>query len=77
MTYNMTAYFRYGDPNQDHRLSAADASVAARNAVGLINLSVIQKKKADVTGDNQVTALDASWIARKAVGLVDKFPIEK
>jgi hypothetical protein len=51
--------------------------MAARNAVGTLNLSSAQVRKADVNNIAGVTASDASWIARKAVGSVALFPIEQ
>jgi hypothetical protein len=67
----------YGDVNVDGSVTAIDASMAARNAVGTLNLSSAQVRKADVNNIAGVTASDASWIARKAVGSVALFPIEQ
>ncbi|MGB0467509.1 MAG: hypothetical protein ACPGF7_08285 [Pontibacterium sp.] len=53
-------------------VSAAEASTAARLAVGLIdnaNISEYAKMAADVDQNGQVSAADASMIARQAVGL--------
>ena len=57
-------------PDEDvgNQLTFYDAALAARNAVGLINLSDLQKEAADVSGDSLVTAFDAALIARYAVG---------
>ncbi|MGB0466608.1 MAG: tandem-95 repeat protein [Pontibacterium sp.] len=52
-------------------VSAADASTAARLAVGLIEGSnEYQKMAADVDGNGVISAADASMIARQAVGLI-------
>ncbi|MGB0468277.1 MAG: Ig-like domain-containing protein, partial [Pontibacterium sp.] len=52
-------------------VSAADASVAARLAVGLVDAgSEYQKFAADVDGNGVISAADASMIARQAVGLI-------
>jgi hypothetical protein len=74
--YDLKAIF-YGDVNVDGSVTAIDASMAARNAVGTLNLSSAQVRKADVNNIAGVTASDASWIARKAVGSVALFPIEQ
>lgn len=68
--------FLYGDVNENEEVTATDAALAARYAVGLITLTAEQITKADVTGTSGVTATDAAWIARKAVGLIDRFPVE-
>ncbi|MCA9247226.1 MAG: hypothetical protein KDA42_08935 [Planctomycetales bacterium] len=64
----------FGDATGDETLSALDASLVARVAVGLdtgfdayrlIDPIIV----ADITGDGTLSALDASYVARKAVGL--------
>jgi hypothetical protein len=50
-------------------VSAYDASLAARNALGLETLTSDQGKAADVDMNGEVEMLDASLIARYAVGL--------
>lgn len=55
-------------------VSALDASLAVRHAIGLYPLTDRQKIAADVTGDGVVTPLDGSFIARFVVGLSDRFP---
>ncbi|MCA9245845.1 MAG: choice-of-anchor B family protein [Planctomycetales bacterium] len=63
-----------GDATGDESLSALDASMVARVAVGLDSgFDVFSRFDpilvADVTGNQRLSALDASFIARKAVGL--------
>ena len=67
----------YGDVSGNGRVSATDAAMAARYAVGLIALTAEQITKADVTGNTFVSATDASWIARKAVDPTLIFPVEQ
>ncbi|MCU0666914.1 MAG: right-handed parallel beta-helix repeat-containing protein, partial [Candidatus Omnitrophica bacterium] len=64
-----------GDISGDSALSAYDAALAARIAVGLDELGD-KLTVADVSGDKQVTAYDAALIAQRAVGLISKFPVE-
>jgi len=59
--------FLYGDVTENGNVSAYDASLAARYAVGFINLTPEQITRANVDGDNNVTQNDAGLIARKAV----------
>jgi hypothetical protein len=66
----------YGDVSENGTISATDASLAARYAVGLIALTPAQITKADVTGNGSVSATDAAWIARKAVDPTIVFPVE-
>lgn len=58
-----------GDLDGDASLTAADARLALRAAVGLQTLSADEKAKADVDCDGNVTAADARLILRAAVGL--------
>jgi hypothetical protein len=67
----------YGDLSGDSALSAYDAALAARIAVGLDAYPTGDNlTKADVSGGGGVTAYDAALIAQKAVGLIVKFPVE-
>jgi hypothetical protein len=67
----------YGDISGDSALSAYDAALAARIAVGLDAYPTGDNlTKADVSGGGGVTAYDAALIAQKAVGLITKFPVE-
>jgi PKD repeat protein len=71
------ASITYGDISGDSALSAYDAALAARIAVGLDAYPTGDNlTKADVSGDKSVTAYDAALIAQKAVGLITKFPVE-
>jgi hypothetical protein len=67
----------YGDVSENGAISATDASMAARYAVGLESLTASQITLADVTGNGSVSATDASWIARRAVGDTVVFPVEE
>ncbi len=67
----------YGDlDNSGLPITAYDAALTARGAVGLDTLTPAQATAADVDGSTNVDAFDAALIARKAVGLLDKFPVE-
>ena len=56
-----------GDVNGDGIVSAEDARLALRAAVGLEKLNDTQKKAADMNNDGEVTAEDARDILNKAV----------
>lgn len=58
-----------GDVNFDGKVSAADARLTLRAAVGLQNLSAAALAAADMNEDDQITAADARMVLRKAVGL--------
>lgn len=62
-------YAMMGDINSDEKVTAADARLALRAAVGLENLSPAQKLAADVDFDKKITASDARSILRAAVAL--------
>jgi hypothetical protein len=67
----------YGDVSGDSALSAYDAALCARIAVGLDAYPTGDNLiKADVSGGGGVTAYDAALIAQRAVGLISKFPVE-
>lgn len=58
-----------GDLDGDGKVTAADARLALRAAVGLEILTDEQKKAADINKDGKITAADARLVLRKAVGL--------
>ena len=58
-----------GDLDGDGNLTAADARIALRIAVGLEQASAALRRRADVDLDGGVTAADARLILRAAVGL--------
>ncbi len=58
-----------GDIDGDGEISAEDARLTLRAAVGLKKLTSELKKAADVDKDKNVTAEDARLILRAAVGL--------
>ncbi|MBR5410676.1 MAG: dockerin type I repeat-containing protein [Clostridia bacterium] len=63
-----------GDVDNDGKVTASDARLALRGAVGLESYAPDSRsfKAADVNLDNQLTAADARLILRKAVGFTDK-----
>ncbi|MET0751826.1 MAG: Calx-beta domain-containing protein [Pyrinomonadaceae bacterium] len=54
--------------------SGFDASLAARHAVGVINLDSNQRIAADASGNGTITSFDASLIAQYAVGITINQP---
>ena len=60
-----------GDIDNDGHVTASDARIALRAAVGLDSLSSTQKARANVDGDSSVTAADARLILRVAVQLAE------
>ena len=58
-----------GDVDGDGEVTAADARMALRAAVGMEELGEGAKRAADLDGDGIVTAADARLILRAAVGL--------
>lgn len=58
-----------GDLDNDNLVTAADARLALRAAVGLNSFKDSQKNAADVNHDGEITAADARLILRAAVGL--------
>ena len=66
----------HGDVDLNGTVQVADAILALRYQMGLIELTDEQLAQAEVTGDGQVTLADAILILRYAMGLIDHFPIE-
>lgn len=64
----------YGDADGDGTVTAADARLVLRTAVGLEEPSAFSEQM-DVDGDQAITATDARLILRYAVGLEIIFPI--
>lgn len=58
-----------GDVDNDAKLTAADARLVLRQAVGLEHFNDTQKTAADVDFDKKITASDARLVLRAAVGL--------
>ena len=71
---DMTVYARWqaklmGDLDENGEVTAADARLALRGAVGLERFDGDRKTVADMNADKAVTAADARLILRTAVGL--------
>jgi hypothetical protein len=75
---SVTPLAKLGSPRiADHNgaITSLDASVIARGAVGLLQLSPNQRVAGDVTGNGTVGATDASQVARFATGIIDHFDV--
>ncbi|MBR3299240.1 MAG: choice-of-anchor J domain-containing protein [Clostridia bacterium] len=66
-----------GDVDMDGDVDTADALMALRYVMGLIELNEDQLAQAEVTGDGNVTVADPLLILRHALGLVESFPAEE
>ena len=68
---NLVEAYMYeaGDIDMDGKVTAADARLALRAAVGAENLNDVQNIIADTDKDGDVDAADARLILRKSVGL--------
>ena len=60
---------RMGDVDADGEITAADARLVLRAAVGLEDFTAAQKALADPDADGEITAADARLVLRAAVGL--------
>jgi len=60
-----------GEDFNQMTISSHDASLIARNVVGLGELTSLQRRASDVDGDGTVLMYDAVQVARYAVGLTD------
>ncbi|MBR5949352.1 MAG: choice-of-anchor J domain-containing protein [Clostridia bacterium] len=63
-----------GDVDGDGEVDIADALLALRCAMGLIELTEAQNALADVDGDGGVSIADSLLILRRGMGLIDEFP---
>ncbi len=73
-----TQNFRYGDIDFDGEVTAGDARLALRYAVGLDKItSRYVDILGNVDGKGAITAADARLILRYAVGLERRFPVEQ
>lgn len=61
-------FHKLGDIDGDGKVTAADARLALRAAVGKEKLNAVQKAAADMDFDGQITADDSRTILRKSVG---------
>ena len=66
-----------GDVDLDGDVDTADALMALRYLMGLIDLNEDQLAQAEVTGDGNVSMADSLLILRKAMELIDSFPAEE
>lgn len=66
----------YGDVDGDGEVTTADALLAMRYAMGLIDLTEEQLFQMDVNGDGVYDLVDATLILRYAMGIIDHFPVE-
>ncbi len=73
----MVETYSLGDVNGDQNVSAQDALLVLKYAVGKANLTDNQFQAAEVTGDGFLNAVDALEILKYAVGKSAKFPIEE
>lgn len=62
-----------GDVSLNGQVTAYDAAMTAKYAIGTQILTSQRIEQADVSGNGEVSAYDASLIARYAVGLIQKF----
>ena len=69
------AQLKAGDVDFDNKVTASDARLVLRNAVGLEKLSDDAMRCADVDRDNSITAADARLVLRSAVGLEQLKPL--
>ncbi len=63
-----------GDLDNDGEITAIDATISTRIAVGII--SADPDMPGDVNGDGLYDSIDATLITRYAVKIIDKFPIQ-
>lgn len=66
----------YGEADGIDGISAEDASLVAKHAIGLIVLDDKYLANVDVDGVDGISAEDASMIARYALGNISSFPVE-
>ncbi|MBN2737356.1 MAG: dockerin type I repeat-containing protein, partial [Spirochaetales bacterium] len=64
---------RFGDANQDGKVSIIDALAVAQHYVGITKIP-INRDLADVNSDGAITIVDALMIARYYVDLITSFP---
>ena len=67
----------FGDASRNGKISAYDASLILRHAVGLIALSPGDSVAADVTGDGDLSPYDASLVLQYVVGRISTFPVQE
>lgn len=67
---------KYGDANLDGKVTATDARLVLRYAVGLELPTKTGKIVSDVDGDSRITSSDARLVLRYSIGLIFAFPVE-
>ena len=71
-----SAAVTYGDVDGSGSVTAVDASLILRHAVGIETLSGDLFQAADDDGNGSVSAIDATLVLQKAVNIIDTFPAE-
>ena len=66
---NTEKYGKYGDVNNDGKISASDSLMIQRSVVKLIKLDVFQTTAADVNNDGKVDNRDSLEVLRSTIGL--------
>ena len=66
-----------GDVDLNGEVDIADALMALRYMMGLIELTDEQLAQAEVDGDGEVSMVDCLLIQRKAMGIIGSFPVEQ
>ena len=67
----------FGDVNLDGTVTAEDALLAMRYAMGLAELTEEQLYQMEVNGNGAYDLVDATLILRYAMGIIDHFPVEE
>ena len=65
-----------GDVDLNGEVTTADALLALRYVMGLVELDEEQLAQADVDGDGEITMIDCLLIQRYAMGVIESFPVE-
>ena len=67
--YDVTAPYAPGDVNMDHYVTASDALIVLRAALGISPIEGESASLADINGDGSISADDALVILRTAMGI--------
>lgn len=60
----------YGDVDQDGRVTLSDASLLLRGALGITELSDVQRQAGDYDQDGSVTLKDVTLVLKRALGIL-------